>query len=73
MFCLNTDGSSINGTSSGGGVIGTYDGSHVSNFFSFYGRGPNNYAETRALLEGECIMLEINNVQIQCGSGLAIH
>lgn len=64
MFCLSTDGSSINGEASGGETIRTYDGGLVSNFFSSYGKGSNNYAETRALLEGIllCIMLGVINV-----------
>lgn len=35
----------------GGGLIRTSEGKHISNFYSFYGLGTNNYVETKALLD----------------------
>ncbi|KAF5186005.1 hypothetical protein FRX31_024408 [Thalictrum thalictroides] len=71
---LNTDGTWKDGLAAGGGVIRRGDGSHISNFFSFYGPGTNNLAESRAILDGIalCVLMGYTNIQLQTDSKLAL-
>lgn len=73
-YCLSTNGGSEDGFVSGGRVIRKWIGDHVSNFFTFYGEGTNNYAEIRALLEGVlyCHLLGIYEFKIQSDSLLLV-
>ncbi|KAF5202660.1 hypothetical protein FRX31_007753 [Thalictrum thalictroides] len=72
---LNSDGSSIDGEAAGGGVIRNSEGGLINNYFSFYGRGSNNLAESCALLDGLqlCISLGFNSIEVQSDSLLVIN
>ncbi|KAF5188016.1 hypothetical protein FRX31_022396 [Thalictrum thalictroides] len=74
FVALNVDGSAQNGQAAGGGIIRTNKGQHITNFFKYYGIGTNNMAETRALLDGLtiCIELGLGKVQIQTDSKLVV-
>ncbi|KAF5176952.1 Ribonuclease h domain [Thalictrum thalictroides] len=58
----------------GGGILRNANGQHIANFFSFYGEGTNNVAETRALLDGldMCQDLCIDKIQIRTDSTLVV-
>ncbi|KAF5200963.1 hypothetical protein FRX31_009451 [Thalictrum thalictroides] len=66
-IALNTDGASQDGKVVGGGVMKDLEGTHLSNYFSFYGKGTNNLAETRDILDRltYCAMLGYTRIQIQ--------
>ncbi|KAF5184553.1 hypothetical protein FRX31_025861 [Thalictrum thalictroides] len=49
---LNTDGAACNEVAAGGGIVRDSRGTHLANFFSYYGNGTNNEAESRAILDG---------------------
>lgn len=72
--CLNTDGTSKGGYATSDGLIRTSQGDHASNFFAYYGKGSNNFAKSRVLLDGIlfCTLLSIRNIQLQCNSRLVI-
>ncbi|KAF5201191.1 hypothetical protein FRX31_009221 [Thalictrum thalictroides] len=74
-IALNTDGASQEGEAAGGGVMRDHEGTHISNYFCFYGKGTNNWAETRAILDGLifCDMLGFTRIQIQTDSKMALH
>ncbi|KAF5182656.1 hypothetical protein FRX31_027758 [Thalictrum thalictroides] len=71
---LNTDGASQDGEAVGGGVMRDHEGAHLSNYFSYYGKGTNNLAETRAILDGltYCEMLGYARIQIQTDSKMSL-
>ncbi|KAF5174869.1 hypothetical protein FRX31_035546, partial [Thalictrum thalictroides] len=71
---LCADGAAKDEEASSGGVIRDSAGKHISNFFSFYGKGSNNMAETRAVLDGLilCNMLRYSNIVLQVDSKLAL-
>ncbi|KAF5204671.1 hypothetical protein FRX31_005740 [Thalictrum thalictroides] len=71
---LNIDGASQEGFAAGGSLIRNHLGQHIVNFFSFYGEGTNNMAETRALYDGLqlCEDLCIDEVEIQTDSLLVV-
>ncbi|KAF5191157.1 Ribonuclease h domain, partial [Thalictrum thalictroides] len=75
FICLNTDGASLDKEAAGGGLIRDVHGRHLYNFFSYYGEGSNNLAETRAFLEGlqACKSKGFLQVQIQSDSMLAVN
>ncbi|KAF5179844.1 hypothetical protein FRX31_030568 [Thalictrum thalictroides] len=52
FLALNTDGAASEGLAAGGGILRDKYGNHLLNFFSFYGDGSNNVAESRAILDG---------------------
>ncbi|KAF5195554.1 hypothetical protein FRX31_014857 [Thalictrum thalictroides] len=71
---LNVDGSAQTGQASGGGILRNNKAQHITNFFTFYGTGSNNMAETRALLDGLtlCLELGLDKIQIQTDSKLVV-
>ncbi|KAF5207701.1 hypothetical protein FRX31_002711 [Thalictrum thalictroides] len=74
FVALNVDGSAQNGQAAGGGIIRNNKGQHIINFFNYYGTGTNNMAETRALLDGLalCMELGLDKIQIQTDSKLVV-
>ncbi|KAF5200925.1 hypothetical protein FRX31_009489 [Thalictrum thalictroides] len=74
FVALNTDGAANNEEAAGGGIIRDLEGNHLSNFFSYYGKGSNNYAESRAILDGIalCVKQGFNKVLLQTDSKLAL-
>ncbi|KAF5182399.1 hypothetical protein FRX31_028016 [Thalictrum thalictroides] len=74
FVALNSDGAAKCGLAAGGGIIRDVEGNHLSNYFSFYGKGTNNLVETRAILDGValCAMLGYNRVYLQTDSKMAL-
>ncbi|KAF5204423.1 hypothetical protein FRX31_005990 [Thalictrum thalictroides] len=74
FVALNIDGASQEGIAAGGGLIRNHLGQHIVNFFSIYGEGTNNMAETRELYDGLqlCEDLCIDKVEIQTDSLLVV-
>lgn len=68
--CLSIDRVVQNDRATRGGIICTYKGKHISNFYSYYGPGINNLVEIRALLDGTvyCKMLGITIFHIHTDS-----
>ncbi|OVA13469.1 Reverse transcriptase zinc-binding domain [Macleaya cordata] len=73
-FIPNTDGASVDDLVAEGGVIHSSNGSLLGAFYSFYGEGSNNVAETRAILDGIRFYdrLGFFNVLLQSDSALVI-
>ncbi|OVA04930.1 Ribonuclease H domain [Macleaya cordata] len=71
-FILNTDGSASYSSAAGGGVVRDYHGKIVTAFHRFYGSGTSNLAESRALLDGLglCMQLEIRRIAVRVDSSL---
>ncbi|OVA09801.1 Ribonuclease H domain [Macleaya cordata] len=71
-FILNTDGASADLLAAGGGVIRDNRGNIVAAFYSFYGPGTNNLAESRALLDGLllCRQIGIRRIAVRVDSKL---
>ncbi|KAF5203197.1 hypothetical protein FRX31_007220 [Thalictrum thalictroides] len=69
---LNTDGAACNNHAAGGGIVRYRRGVHLANFFTYYGNGTNNEAESRAILEGIslCKSLGYCNILILTDSNL---
>ncbi|KAF5197613.1 Ribonuclease h domain [Thalictrum thalictroides] len=69
---LNTDGAACNNHAAGGGIVRDRHGVHLAIFFTYYGNGTNNEAESMAILEGIslCKSLGYCNILILTDSNL---